>query len=62
MTGHMQWSRQQKYGRASKHGGQSAHMARVRQQQALFRQAERIDARRLAEKAMAIPITTEPEQ
>lgn len=61
MTGHMQWTRQQKRGCAGKYGGESAHMARIRQQQALFRQAERIDARTLAEK-VAKPSITEPEK
>ena len=61
MAGRMQWSRQQKRGQVGRHGGQSAHMARVKQQQALSRQAREIDRRRLGEKATAKPISSEPE-
>lgn len=37
------------------------HMARVKQQQALSRQAREIDQRRLGEKATAKPITKDPD-
>lgn len=37
------------------------HMARVKQQQALSRQAREIDKRRLGEKATVKPINSEPE-
>lgn len=39
-----------------------AHMARVKQQQALSRQAREIDQRRLSEKVTAKPINDESDQ
>lgn len=64
MSGYVQWNRGQQRGRGGTRTSkreQSQHMRRVQQQQALFRQAERIDALRLAETA-AKPTTKEPEE
>lgn len=64
MTGYVQWNRGQQRSRGGKRTNkreQSQHMRRVQQQQALFRQAERIDALRLGEK-MTKPTPSEPEE